>query len=210
MNINAFSQYLNSFCWSCSLCWVPIEHWSRHGVVTVCLTGLKASRSGARCSAGASDFSLLQSVRIRSLGPTYLHMQWQPAIVSPGVRRPVCENRHSPLLVPTLTIVGALPPLPNMPSWLAQGQRNLSGGCEYLGCTPWPLYPRRRRSSPWNPLPRVPHSRPESAVGCSEPEQNRQFQSVLGFDDVWFGRYRWLLTRTALTLAVEAYGEVRP
>jgi len=178
MNINAFLQYWNSFCWSCILCWLPTEHWSRHGVVTVWLTRLKVSRSGAQCSAGATDFSLFQSVRIGFLGPTYPHMQWRPAIVSPGVRRPLWEPRHSPLLVATLTVVGALPPLPNMPSWLAQGQRNLSGGREYLGCTPWPLYPRRRRSPPWNPLPRVPHSRPESAVGSSEPEQNRQFQIV--------------------------------
>jgi hypothetical protein len=129
MNIHAFSRYLNSLCWFCSFCWLPTEHWSRHGVVTVWLTGPKTSRSGARCSARATDFSLLQSGRIGSFGLTYLHMQWQPAIVSPGVRRPVCEPRHSPFLVPTFTVVGALPPLSIMPLWLAQGQRNLSGGC---------------------------------------------------------------------------------
>lgn len=153
MNIHACSQYLNSFSWSCSLCWLPTEHWSRYGVVTVWLTGLKASRSRARCSAGATNFSVLQSVRIGSLGPTYLHMQWQPAIVYPGVRRRVCEHRHSPLLVPTLTIVGALPPLPNMPPWLAQGQRNLSGGFKYLGYTPWPLYHPAKAISPFKSPP---------------------------------------------------------
>jgi hypothetical protein len=59
---------------------------------------------------------LLTTVPRLTLGPTQHVIQWVAGSFSLGVRRPGRETAHL-CLVPRSNMFGAIPPLPNMPSW---------------------------------------------------------------------------------------------
>jgi hypothetical protein len=60
-------------------------------------------------------FPLLHSVR--TLGPTQLPIKWLPGDLSPGIKRPGCEDGHSLPSSAEGENGGATPPLPVMSPW---------------------------------------------------------------------------------------------
>jgi hypothetical protein len=85
------------------------------GIAQLYSAGLRAGCWGVRISAGAGNFSLHRNVR-PALGPTQPPIQWVPATLPLGVKRPGREADHSPS-VPRSRMCGAIRPRPNTPSW---------------------------------------------------------------------------------------------
>jgi hypothetical protein len=68
-----------------------------------------------------------------ALGPTQPPIQWVPGALSPGVKWPGREAVHSPHLVSRLRMCGAIPPLPNTPSWRGGSLRTGTTFTEHNG-----------------------------------------------------------------------------
>jgi hypothetical protein len=60
---------------------------------------------------------LFTTVSKTALGPTQPPIQWVPAVLSLGVKRPGREADHSPPSSAEARMRGAIPPLPNTSSW---------------------------------------------------------------------------------------------
>jgi hypothetical protein len=69
---------------------------------------------GVRVPVGSRIFSTSSRP---ALGPTQPPIQWLPAALSPGVKRPGREADDSPQLVPRSRKYGSIHPLLQKPSW---------------------------------------------------------------------------------------------